>query len=87
MGHLGSGMGEVLLFDGGLYGNPEQSQKRMPLMCDSPVPFIALSLPYVQWVSGASLGPALFPGWGVGSGSQQAEFTVLVVLDFGKPSK
>lgn len=38
-------------------------------------------------VSGTSLGPALFPGWGVGSGSQQAEFTVLVVLDFGKPSK
>lgn len=33
-------------------------------------------------VSGASLGPALFPGWGVGSGSQLTEFTVLVVLDF-----
>lgn len=38
-------------------------------------------------VSGASLGPALFPDWGVGSGSQRAEFTVLMVLDFGKPSK
>lgn len=38
-------------------------------------------------VSGASLGPVLFPGWGVGSGSQWSEFTVLVVLDFGKPSK
>lgn len=38
-------------------------------------------------VSGTSLGPALFPGWGAGSGSQLAEFTVLVVLDFGKPSK
>lgn len=40
-------------------------------------------------VFGASLGPVVFPGCGMGPGSQllQAVFTVPVVLGFGKPSK